>query len=42
MEWDTKYLDFYDIAERHEESHAVNFNLYYDGELSDTLWTQII
>tara|TARA_A100000172_G_scaffold18035_1_gene9861 strand:- start:381 stop:1304 length:924 start_codon:yes stop_codon:yes gene_type:complete len=42
MEWDTKYLDFYDIAERYEESYGVNFNLYYDGELSDTLWTQII
>jgi len=42
MEWDTQYLDFYDIADKVDDAYAVNINLFYDGELADKLWTQII
>ena len=41
MEWDYKYLDFYDIVDRVDDAYAVNFNLYYDGELADKLWKEI-
>lgn len=45
MEWDYKYLDFYDIVDKVDDAdytlYAVNFNLYYDGELTDTLWAEI-
>lgn len=41
MEWDTQYLDFYDIADKVDDAYAVNINLFYDGELADKLWKQI-
>ena len=41
MEWDTKYLDFYSIEDKYDEAYAVNFNLFYDGELADILWKEI-
>ena len=41
MEWDYKYLDFYGISDKVDDAYAVNFNLYYDGELADKLWTEI-
>jgi len=41
MEWDSKYLDFYSIEEKYDEAYAVNFNLFYDGELADILWKEI-
>ena len=42
MEWDTQYLDFYDIAERYEAAHGVMFSLYYDGEMVDEAWREIV
>ena len=41
MEWDYKYLDFYDVADKVDDAYAVNFNLFYDGELADKLWAKI-
>lgn len=41
MEWDYKYLDFYDVADKVDDAAAVNFLLYYDGELADKLWAKI-
>jgi len=40
MEWDSQYLDFYNTS-REYDAYAVNINLFYDGELADTVWKQI-
>tara|TARA_R100000900_G_scaffold119451_1_gene94136 strand:- start:278 stop:1204 length:927 start_codon:yes stop_codon:yes gene_type:complete len=40
QEWDFQYLDFYNTSSEYD-AHAVNFNLFYDGELADSLWYRI-
>jgi hypothetical protein len=41
MEWDSQYLDFYNVGDNVDGAYAVNINLFYDGELADTLWKEI-
>lgn len=40
MDWDYKFLDFYNTSAEYD-AYAVNFNLFYDGELADKLWVKI-
>ncbi len=42
MEWDTQYLDFYDIAERYEDAYGVLFSLFYDADLADEEWRRVL
>ena len=42
MEWDTQYLDFYNITDRYEEAYGVLFSLFYNEDLVDEEWRRVL